>query len=93
MKDSDSTSAQFERLNLSTNPYLEKNLEFLTDCLDDLSQEQNKFQVYQKNLQRQQSQIQAHIQKKVWTNYNNKTSFIVIVFHRIFLFVAINCSS
>jgi len=64
MKDSDSTSAQFERLNLSTNPFLEKNLEFLTDCLDDLSQEQNKFQVYQKNLQRQQSQIQAHIQKR-----------------------------
>jgi len=64
MKDQDSTSAHFERLNLSTNPFLEKNLEFLTDCLDDLASEQSKFQYYQKNLQRQQSQIAAHLQKK-----------------------------
>jgi len=54
LKDSDITSAHFERLNLSTNPFLEKTLEFLTECLDDLAAEQNKYQYYQKNLQRQQ---------------------------------------
>jgi len=42
----------FDRLDLSTNPFLEKNLEFLIECIDDLSAEQNKYQYYQKNLQR-----------------------------------------
>jgi len=62
--DGDSISANFERLNLSTNPFLEKTLEFSIDCLDDLSVEQNKFQYYQKSLQRQQTQMQAYLQKK-----------------------------
>jgi translation initiation factor 3 subunit H len=57
MKDSDVTSAHFERLNLSTNPFLEKTLEFLTECLDDLATEQNKYQYYQKNLQRQHNYL------------------------------------
>jgi len=65
LKTKDTTTATcFERLNLSTNPFLEKNLEFLTDCLDDLSVEQGKFQMYQKALQRQQTQMQAYLQKK-----------------------------
>jgi len=64
MKDSDATCAHFERLNLSTNPFLEKNLEFLTECLDDLATEQNKYQFYLKNLQRQQLAMHSYIQKK-----------------------------
>eukprot|EP00958_Prasinococcus_capsulatus_P002683 scaffold232_cov374-Prasinococcus_capsulatus_cf.AAC.3 len=32
----------FDRLGLSTNPFLEKNLEFLNECLDDLQVEQQK---------------------------------------------------
>jgi len=51
------TSAHFERLNLSTNPYLEKTLEFLTECLDDLAGEQNKYQYYQKNLAKQHNYL------------------------------------
>jgi len=46
----------FDRLDLSTNPFLEKNLEFLIECIDDLSTEQNKYQYYQKNLQKQANQ-------------------------------------
>jgi len=64
MEGSDAVSAHFERLNLGFGPFLEKNLEFLAESLDDLASEQSKFQYYQKSLQRQQSQIQAYVQKK-----------------------------
>lgn len=43
----------FDRLDLSTNPYLEKNLEFLCNWIDDLSNEQLKFNQYTRNAQRQ----------------------------------------
>lgn len=42
----------FERLDLSTNPYLEKHLEYLCSWVDDLSTEQHKFQYYTRNLSR-----------------------------------------
>lgn len=32
----------FDRLKLSTAPFMERNLEFLIGCMDDLSSEQNK---------------------------------------------------
>lgn len=44
----------FDRLDLSTNPYLEKHLEFLCTWVDDLASEQLKFQFYQRNLSRNQ---------------------------------------
>merc|ERR1712216_757838 len=53
--DYDSTmklSTDFDRLNLTTNPFLEKNLEFLIECIDDLGVELNKFQYHQRNVQR-----------------------------------------
>lgn len=43
----------FDRLDLSTNPYLEKNLEFLCNWIDDLSNEQQKFNQYTRNVARQ----------------------------------------
>jgi translation initiation factor 3 subunit H len=64
MEGSDILSAHFERLNLGFGPFLEKNLEFLAESLDDLAAEQSKFQYYQKSVQRQQAQIQAHRQKR-----------------------------
>jgi len=42
----------FDRLDLSTNPYLEKHLEFLCSWVDDLASEQNKFQYYTRGLSR-----------------------------------------
>lgn len=42
----------FDRLDLSTNPYLEKHLSFLSSWVDDLSAEQYKFQSYTRNLAR-----------------------------------------
>jgi len=56
--------SDFERLNLSINPFLEKNLEFLVECLEDLGTEQNKFQFYQRQIQRQQAQQAAWLQKR-----------------------------
>jgi translation initiation factor 3 subunit H len=42
----------FQRLDLSTNPYLEKHLEFLASWVDDLAAEQQKFQYYTRQLAR-----------------------------------------
>jgi translation initiation factor 3 subunit H len=42
----------FDRLDLSTNPYLEKHLEFLCGWVDDLAAEQSKFQYYARQLAR-----------------------------------------
>jgi len=52
LEENNVTPCDFDRLDLSTNPFLEKNLEFLIECIDDLSAEQNKYQYYQKNLHR-----------------------------------------
>eukprot|EP00592_Proboscia_alata_P010246 CAMPEP_0194352544 /NCGR_PEP_ID=MMETSP0174-20130528/978_1 /TAXON_ID=216777 /ORGANISM="Proboscia alata, Strain PI-D3" /LENGTH=346 /DNA_ID=CAMNT_0039120685 /DNA_START=163 /DNA_END=1203 /DNA_ORIENTATION=- len=42
----------FDNLDLSTNPYLEKHLEFLCQWVDDLASEQHKFQYFARNLAR-----------------------------------------
>jgi translation initiation factor 3 subunit H len=42
----------FDRLDLSTNPYLEKHLEYMCGWVDDLAAEQHKFQYYSRQLAR-----------------------------------------
>jgi len=64
MEEKRTAEDSFERLDLSTNPFLEKNLDFLGECLDDLAGEQNKFQFYQKALQKQQYQQNQWIAKR-----------------------------
>lgn len=54
----------FERLDLSTNPFLEKTFELMSEYLDDLSQEQNKYAYYQRTLARQQAQQQAYFNRR-----------------------------
>ena len=54
----------FDRLDLSSNPFLEKNLEFLCECVDDLAAEQSKFQYYQRQVQRQLVSRRQHEQKR-----------------------------
>ncbi|GAA0141683.1 translation initiation factor [Lithospermum erythrorhizon] len=58
------SQCDYERLQLSANPYMERNMEFLIECMDDLSMEQQKFQFYYRNLSRQQAQQQAWLQKR-----------------------------
>jgi translation initiation factor 3 subunit H len=51
------TQLDFDRLNLGVAPVLEKNLEFLNDCLDDMVGEQNKLSNYHNQLRRHQQQV------------------------------------
>jgi len=60
-----SADTTFDRLDLSTNPYLEKHLEFLCNWVDDLASEQQKFQYYTRQLN--QSKRGAE-----WRKQNNK---------------------
>eukprot|EP00246_Nothoceros_aenigmaticus_P003895 TRINITY_DN15123_c0_g1_i1.p1 TRINITY_DN15123_c0_g1~~TRINITY_DN15123_c0_g1_i1.p1 ORF type:complete len:351 (+),score=61.13 TRINITY_DN15123_c0_g1_i1:26-1054(+) len=71
---SPATQCDFDRLVLSTNPFVEKNLEFLIECMDDLSMEQQKFQYYYRNVSRQQSQQQAWLQKRRQENMARRSS-------------------
>lgn len=52
------------RLDLSVGPLLEKNLEFLNDCMDDIVAEQQKVSFYHRNVARQQQQQQQWLQKR-----------------------------
>ncbi|KAK9370775.1 hypothetical protein V1509DRAFT_644810 [Lipomyces kononenkoae] len=61
-----STSAlapNFDSLDLSIDPYLEKNVEFLLESVDDYYAEQGTFNYFQRQLAREQSKIQQWIQK------------------------------
>jgi len=72
VQDHPSTDSDFERLNLSTNPFLERNLEYLIDSMDELGAEQAKLRYYQNNLQRQQVQQAAWLQKRRAENIARK---------------------
>ncbi|GAB2237398.1 hypothetical protein Droror1_Dr00015300 [Drosera rotundifolia] len=63
-----------DRLQLSTKPYMERNLEFLMECMDDVSQEQQKFQYHYRNVARQQTQQQAWLQKRRAENTARKAA-------------------
>lgn len=60
----ETTQTDFDRLLLSTNPFLETQLECLMDCMDDLSTEQQRFQYHYRSVQRQQQQQGAWLQKR-----------------------------
>lgn len=60
--------ADLDRLSMSTNPFLEKSLEFLSECMDDLAAEQQKVGFYQRNLSRQQLQQAQWLQKRKQEN-------------------------
>ncbi|KAL6188917.1 hypothetical protein ACLB2K_040308 [Fragaria x ananassa] len=66
------TQCDCDRLQLSTSPFLERNVEFLIECMDDLSTDQQKFQYYYRNLSRQQAQQQAWLQKRRTENMARK---------------------
>ncbi|KAJ6390158.1 hypothetical protein OIU77_024387 [Salix suchowensis] len=68
------TQCDYDRLQLSTSPYLERNVEFLIDSMDDLSIEQQKFQYHYRNLSRQQAQQQAWLQKRRSENMTRKAA-------------------
>mmetsp|Transcript_15756 Transcript_15756/g.17786 ORF Transcript_15756/g.17786 Transcript_15756/m.17786 type:complete len:391 (-) Transcript_15756:201-1373(-) len=59
---------QSDRLDLSTNSYLEKNLEYLVDEVDNLEAEQHKMQYHQRQIQKQQQQQQKWLQQRRMEN-------------------------
>lgn len=59
----DQLTPSFEHLDLSSNNYLEKNLEYLTGYLDDLQNENGRLQHHQRQYQRQQNQVNAYLHK------------------------------
>jgi translation initiation factor 3 subunit H len=52
------------RLELNTNPFLEKQLQLLIDCIEDLQQESNKLHAYERAVQRQKSAHATFLAKK-----------------------------
>ena len=63
-QDGDRVDCDFDRLDLSTNPYLEKNLEFLCNWIDDLSNEQQKFNQYTRNVARQKQVLYGAVTRR-----------------------------
>ena len=68
------SQADFDQLGLSTNPFLEKNLEFLNECMDDLSSEAQKAAYHSRALARQQAQQAAWVQKRRAENASRRAS-------------------
>ncbi|KAJ4830328.1 Eukaryotic translation initiation factor 3 subunit H [Turnera subulata] len=68
------TQCDYDRLQLSTSPYLERNVEFLIECMDDLQVEQQRLQYHYRNLSRQQAQQQAWLQKRRAENIARKNA-------------------
>lgn len=53
----------FDHLDLASNAFLEKNLEYLSGYVDELQNENGRIQHYQRQQQRQQNQINAYLHK------------------------------
>ena len=58
------TQSDADRLSVSSAPFLEKSLEFLSECMDDLAAEQQKVAHYQRFLSKQQSQQAQWLTKR-----------------------------
>lgn len=50
---------------MTINPYIEKKLEFVMDCADELTQEQTKYIYHMRNNARQEQQKQQFLAKRV----------------------------
>jgi len=64
----------FDQLGLSMAPFLEKNLEFLNECMDDLASESQKVAYHVRSVARQQAQQAAWITKRRAENANRRAS-------------------
>jgi len=59
----DEVPPSYEHLDLASNAFLEKNLEYVAGYLDEIQNENGRIQHYQRQQQRQQSQINAYLHK------------------------------
>jgi len=73
LEESNQFKPSFDVLNLSsTNYFLEKNLSILQDTVQDYSEEQVKYQHYQRTLKKQQLALQSWTLKRKQENANRK---------------------
>ncbi|KAI4311707.1 hypothetical protein MLD38_036582 [Melastoma candidum] len=72
--DSPVTQCDLNRLQFSSTPFVTRNMEFLIECMVDMSAEQQKFQFYYRNLSRQQAQQQGWLQKRRAENMARKAA-------------------
>jgi translation initiation factor 3 subunit H len=56
-------SPSYDHLDLASNAFLERNLEYLSGYMDELQNENGRIQHYQRQQARQQAQINAHLHK------------------------------
>lgn len=61
-------TSDFQRLELYTNPFLEKQMQLLIECIDDLQQESHKLQHHERSTQRQKQAQQQYFLKKKQDN-------------------------
>ena len=64
--DSPVLSPNYDTLDLSVDPYLEKNLEYLIDGMDEWTYEQGNLQYFQRQLAREQVKISSWQTKRVF---------------------------
>ena len=57
-------ASDFSRLEVNTNPFLEKQLQLLIESIEDLQQESNRLQHYERSVQRQKAAQNAYLAKK-----------------------------
>lgn len=72
--DSIATQGDFDRLNLSVAPFLERNVESLMECVDDVMNEQQKVTQYHKNVARQAQAQATWLQKRKQENQARRTA-------------------
>jgi translation initiation factor 3 subunit H len=64
LREEKSMNCDFDRLKLVANPFVEKNLGILADCIDEYSSEQAKFQYHQRVVARQKASQQAFLNRQ-----------------------------
>ncbi|CAI2172327.1 17085_t:CDS:2 [Funneliformis geosporum] len=67
-------SPNFDTLELSLDPYIEKNLEFLLESVEEHTQEQNTYAFWQRSVSREQTKIQVALQKRKQENVSRIAS-------------------
>ncbi|CAG8528033.1 6058_t:CDS:2 [Ambispora gerdemannii] len=64
----------FDTLELSLDPYIEKNLEFLLEAVEEYGQEQSNLAFWQRSYAREQSKLQQYLQKRKQENQTRQAA-------------------
>jgi len=73
-KELEMDATDYERLSLSTAPFIEENLKLLGECMEDFANEQQKVAYFQRNMQRYHSQHSHWLQKRRQENARRRAN-------------------